>query len=290
MLSTRINIMNNIVAPGVHAWSPSEVKPLVLNLFGPPRIRYCGEPLCLARRQTRALLYRLGASLEPVSRDELVGLFWPEKDEITARRNLARLVSLVRESLPNPKALTATTTTVCLNPQQVWSDASAFLQLRRRETVSAWQQVVDLYSGPFLSGFFLHENAEYDVWQTTMVEQMRLRCLDALSKLIDYNTACGEYKTAVQYARHYLEIDNLAETVHRQLIGLYPRLGERELAQHQFEACVLMLERELGVEPLPETRAVYDQSLQNCSTPYVVRPAMPVLHLVSGLELPSSGA
>ena len=156
-----------------------------------------------------------------------------------------------------------TTTAVSLDPQQVWSDASVFSQLRRRETVSAWQQVVELYSGPFLAGFFLQQNAEYDHWQTHMVEQLRLRCLDALAKLIEYNTACGEYKTAVQYARRYLEIDNVAETVHRQLIGLYGRLGERELAQRQFEQCVLMLERELGVEPLPETRAVYDLSLQN---------------------------
>ena len=93
-------MMNNTVAPGAHLWSPSEVKPLALHLFGPPRIRYCGEPLSVTRRQTRALLYRLGAKLEPVSRDELVALFWPELGDTTARRNLARLVSLVRGVYP----------------------------------------------------------------------------------------------------------------------------------------------------------------------------------------------
>jgi DNA-binding SARP family transcriptional activator len=263
--------------------------PLVLNLFGPPRICYQGQPLNVSRRQTRALLFRLGATMEPVARDELAILFWPESDDFTARRNVARLLSLVRDRLPDPQALDATTTSVCLDPHRVWSDAGALMQLERQDTPAAWKAMVDLYGGPFLAGFLLHDNAEYDVWQTTMLEHLRLRCLEALSKLIEYNTKSGDYTTAVHYAQRYLEIDSLAENVHRQLIGLYARLGERGLAQRQFEECVLVMDRELGVEPLPETRAAYERARLSANVAATLLTPARVQHATSGLHLPLLG-
>ncbi len=42
------------------------------------------------------------------------------------------------------------------------------------------------------------------------------------------------------------------------MISLYAATGDRAAALRQFERCVVALERELGVSPLPETRAVYE--------------------------------
>jgi tetratricopeptide (TPR) repeat protein len=86
--------------------------------------------------------------------------------------------------------------------------------------------------------------------------------------LIEERAAGGEYAAAIAYARRYLETDDLAEDVHRRLIELYAAAGDRGAALRQFEHCVAALERELGVSPLPETRAVYQAVLEG-------RPARP---------------
>ena len=48
---------------------------LHLTLLGACQAAWQGEPLLLPRRQVRALLYRLAAQIEPVSRGHLAFLF-----------------------------------------------------------------------------------------------------------------------------------------------------------------------------------------------------------------------
>ena len=65
---------------------------LQVSLLGTPAVRWAGRPVAIARRQVRALLYRLAASREPVPREQLCFLFWPDVPEITARRKLSGLL------------------------------------------------------------------------------------------------------------------------------------------------------------------------------------------------------
>jgi DNA-binding SARP family transcriptional activator len=73
--------------------------------------------------------------------------------------------------------------------------------------------------------------------------------------------ATGAYQRAIETAQRALATDELAEDMHRRLIALYATIGDRSSAIRQFEHCVVVLERELGVSPLPETRAVYEAAL-----------------------------
>ena len=236
------------------------------------------------------LVFRLGAKLEPVSRNELATLFWPEIDDSAARQNLRRLLSFVRHDLPEQEALLSTSEFVAFSPKHVWSDSDSLLGFSNQDSVAGWQAVERLYTGSFLSGFSLRNNAEFELWQSALEERIRTRALDALAKLVDHNTETGDYPAAVKYARRYLEIDIAAETIHRQLIILYARLGERELALHQFEMCVLVLERELGVDPLPETHAAYTDALQSRTSPAFASTApKPSCAILPRLELPLTG-
>jgi DNA-binding SARP family transcriptional activator len=263
-----------------------DTAPLTLQLLGVPALIHCGAPALLPRTQTRALLYRLGANLEPIPREELATLFWPDSDDNTARQNLRRLLSCTRGELPNPDALVTTSEFVALDPHIVWSDAHALEQLDHADNVHGWQTTVDLYGGSFLSGFYLRNNAEYELWQATVAERLRRRCLSALTKLVDHSIVSGEYQDAIKYARQYLEIDNTGETIHRQLIMVYARLGERDLALRQFEECTLALEQELGVEPLPETRAAYEQALRNETVLPVIAPMPSACYVLPSLDVP----
>ena len=282
--------MNYADSLGSFASSAPQSSPLALNLLGAPRVLHCGQPLRLTRSQTRAVLFRLGVRLEPVSRDELAALFWPEIANSEARQNLRRLLSFVRSDLPEPDAIVATSDSVGLHPELVWSDASSLCDAARNNTLAGWRAVADLYTGAFLSGFSLRNSGDFEQWQAVMEERFRATSLAALAKLIQYSAGTGDQALAVQYARRYLEIDNVAESVHRELIVLYTQLGERELALRQYEECVRVLEKELGVDPLPETRAAYALALQNDHT------AAPISHVplhvprvVPSIDLPLIG-
>jgi hypothetical protein len=105
--------------------------------------------------------------------------------------------------------------------------------------------------------------------------------LTVLEQQVAYHRSIGDYPAAIKYTRQYLAIDELAETMHRSLIELYMTVGNRAAGQRQYEQCALVLERELGVSPLPETQA----ALQ--ATP----PAQPAINLIvqPSLDVPLIG-
>src|ERR687896_230808 len=72
----------------------------------------------------------------------------------------------------------------------------------------------------------------------------------------------SDVDAALAAASRRLSLDPLNEAAHRDLMRLYAARGERSAAVHQYRECVAILERELGVAPLPETTALYEAITQ----------------------------
>lgn len=264
-------------------------------LLGSPCVEWAGCPCRIHRRQARALFYRLAARLEPVSREHLCFLFWSDIPESVARRHLSHLLTHLRRALPDPKVLLDYDDQVGLDPHRVWSDVVTFGQLCAGLTPNplqgdgdnSLQQAVDLYRGPFLDGFSLPTSPEFEAWATQERYAWERLYLEVLATLIRERAARREYDAAIAYARCYLATDDLAEDVHRRLIELYAAVGDRSAALLQYERCAIVLERELGVSPLPETRAVYQAILKDQPPPRPgVRPAWTTL---PSLDVPLVG-
>jgi predicted ATPase len=96
--------------------------------------------------------------------------------------------------------------------------------------------------------------------------------LQALAALVEDQASKGEYANAISFAQRYLAIDDLSEEAHRRVIELYALVGDRAAAARQYEHLVVVLERELGLEPLPETQALY-RAVQAGKTPRKINPA-----------------
>ena len=254
---------------------------LRLYLLGPPRVETMGRALDIARRQVRALLYVLAAELQPVPREHLVFLFWPDQPEAAGRRNLTHLLTHLRATLSGADLVWASADRVGLTEERVWSDSAALLEAARRLPPSEPADVhlraslaaVELYRGPFLDGFSLPGSAEFELW----VLRQRRRCertyLRLLTALVDRSLAERDLEAAIAWSQRHLATDPLAEEVHRRLIELYAATGRRAAALRQYEHCAGVLERELGVRPLPETRAAYEAALREAPTLPVTRAA-----------------
>lgn len=236
--------------------------PLQITLFGLPQVTYAGTSITLARRQMRALCFRLAVALRPVARDQLCFLFWPDVADTAARRNLTVLLNQLRQALPLPAVLQTAGDSILLNPTCVQTDTivlgEALAQATRGGALAPLVTAVDLYTGPFLAGFSLPASTEFEAWAAGERQSWEQRYLDALAMIVDGYAADGAYPEAIAAARRALAVDPVAEEMHRQLITLYAAAGDRTAALRQFEQCVITLERELGVSPLPETRAVYE--------------------------------
>lgn len=239
---------------------------LHVALLGPPSVIWAGRPLPIPRRQAPALLYRLatpaGASLQPVSRDQLCFLLWPDLPQTAARRNLSVVVAQLRHALPRDDVLVVTSNTIGLHEEAIVTDMASFAarvaHALRTGSLADLAATVRLYRGPFLDGFALPDAPEFEAWAEGERQAWERRYLDTLATLVAGYQAEGAYSEAIAAAQQALATDPLAEEQHRTLIGLYAAQGDRAAALRQFERCVVILERELGVEPLPETRALYE--------------------------------
>ena len=262
---------------------------LEVKLLGSPLIAWEGSSLPLLRRQVRALLYCLATHDQFLSRDTLCFLFWSNIPDASARRHLSHLLSHLRKDLPDESLLKANKTEIGLDSQRTWSDTKAFEQLLAMGTVEALQQAVDLYRGYFLSGFSLPGSPEFERWVSVEGCGFENRYLSSLAALTEHAKSCGDFLAAIDFAQRYLVVDNLAEAAHRNLIELFSLTGNRNAAMGQFERCAVILERELGVNPMPETRAVYDAVLKNRAKTPSSPKIDPIPMILPTLEVPLVG-
>ncbi len=244
----------------------AEQPSLRVYLLGPAWIEWQGQTLSIGRRQTRALLYCLATKRHPVSREELCFGFWPDRPDTQAHRQLSHLISHLRAALPDPQLVESVNDTIELDWSRVWCDAwalraaSASLEADNADELG---QAIHHYRGPFLSGFSLPAAPEFELWvseQRTLHERLYL---DAVRVLLRTETSARDYDRAIKYGRMYLAVDEMAEDIHRELMVLHVMSGDRPAAIQQYKRCATILQRELGVEPLPKTRAIYKAILQN---------------------------
>src|SRR5262249_29211896 len=122
-------------------------------------------------------------------------------------------------------------------------------------------QAVELYRGDLLDGLSLQE-APFEEWLMGERERLRELAIEAHAALLAAPRAAGTVQAALQTGLRLIALDPLQEPVHRTLMRLYAQLGRRGSALHQYQLCVGVLQRELGVEPEDETKRLYQEVLR----------------------------
>ena len=225
---------------------------LKINLFGLVQILN-GEKLLppFPTQRSRELFANLAAHPNhPHPRSTLAGNLWPEKTEEKARASLNTELWRVRQVLgPADACLELTRDSVALNLPAEQVDIHKFRALVKRGDVAALKGAVELYRGEFLEGC-------YADWCLLEREQLADHFRIALEGLLRHHESRGELTEAIALAKRLNSIDPLREEMHRALMRLYAALGDRPAALAQFQSCRVILQRELGVEPMPETEAL----------------------------------
>lgn len=218
--------------------------------------------------KARALLAYLAIeSRQPLSRETLAGLLWPEQPESRARHSLRQALYNLRRALKDqkvqPGVLSSTRDTIQFNrDSDCWLDVEAFDRLvgartSGEPTSHLLSEAVELYRGSLLEGFSLDDSVPFEEWLLVRREQYRRQVLDALHQLTTAHMERAEYDEALRYAWRLVDADPWREEAQRQVMWLLALTGQRAAALAQFETCRQMLREEFGVEPGAETVALY---------------------------------
>lgn len=251
---------------------------LALRFLGNCQTTLDDQPLLgIESDKVRALLiYLVIESAEPHSREELIGLLWPDRPEVAARANLRQAIANLRQVLGdrevNPPFLIISGDTLQFNrASDYWLDVTAFHELLQASTEHSHRQphtcrgcavrqqaAIELYRGDFLTQF-RHNSAAFEEWALLKREQLHHVALDVLYGLAEYHARRGEYERVRHYSLRQIELDPWREEAHRQLMVALALSGQRSTALAQYEKCRRILASELDVEPATATRDLFDQ-------------------------------
>lgn len=207
----------------------------------------------------------------PITRAELADALWPETLPSAWETALNALISKLRGHLkamgsPAPMTLASASGGYLLQVgDDTWIDREAAAEaideaegmLRSNNWKDAWapSNIAAITARqPFLSG----EEGEWITRERVRLHSILLRALDCLSKIWLLN---GEPSLALGAARESVALEPYRETGYQRLMRVHAALGNRAEALRVYESCRLLLAEELGTDPSPETRKVYEELL-----------------------------
>lgn len=236
-----------------------------LHLLGPFLLQDT-KPIRLPRRKVEALLAYLALYPQAHTREQLAALLWGDVPNARARTSLRTALRVLRQHV-SPDLLVSERDTLQLNPDYpLWVDARELENAHR--AVSAGRNlaareldaVCDLYRGDLLAEF-------YEDWIAPLREHYRRLYLELLLYRVQQLRAASEYERALQMAQRVLAADPANENAFQHMMFCHVALGQRQKALQVYAQCVNALRRELNVEPLAETVALYEWITQTAAPP-----------------------
>lgn len=204
-------------------------------------------------------------------RDVLCGLFWGDQGDGAAKKGLRNALWRIRSVIEPQSRERGTHLRVegshigFRSSSDVWVDAWEFEACTGvlagksiddrpwdTETADRMTKAAALYRGDLLEGL-------YDEWCLSEQGRLRLAYLTLLERLVAFHRSSGRWLEAIGVGRRLLGLDPLREHIHRAVMDCHVAMGDRPSALRQYQACVDALRRELGIEPMAETRRLYER-------------------------------
>ena len=220
-----------------------------------------GQKISLSTRKAEALLAYLAlAPGKGRSRDRLAGLLWSDRAEAQAKSSLRQALTALRRGLQenDSSVLAIEGETVALCAEAVAVDVIEFESLAENGSNGNLAKAERLYQGPLLDGLTVRDPA-FNEWLSQERVRLHELAIQAVERLLAGLLRVGEREAAIATAQRLLVLDQLRESTYRTIMRLYAEHGQRGLAARQFERCRDVLAAELGVEPAPATRHLYEE-------------------------------
>ena len=199
-----------------------------IRTLGPVAVDINGGPPpaeLLWRRNLALLIYLACSPRRTRTREHLVGLLWPDKDERAARHSLNEALRLLRRVLGGSTIDTAGGQ-VRLAPGDPWLDVEELdRRIAARDTSAA-----ALVGGEFMEGFGLTNASGFEDWLSAQRAHWRGRSLDVLLARADELERSGRVREGIDPAERAVALDPLSERAVRAAMRARALAGDRSLA------------------------------------------------------------
>ncbi len=243
---------------------------LEISVLGGLTLQVDGQPAKLPPGKSEALLVYLVCTGQPQPRELLAELLWQAESHGQARRNLTYALYRLRQALE--AYIITTPQTIAFNQgADHWLDAATLAErvaaATQESTLSNKQsaklaEALSLYQGDFLAGFHVPDATGFEAWVTDQREWYHRQAIEGLHRLVSHYAETADYTNGLEYAQRLLNLDEFDEMAHQQMMRLLALSGQRGAALSQFDILQQKLQEEFGVEPLAETRTLYEQIQQ----------------------------
>ncbi len=208
------------------------------------------------RPQRLALLAVLAeAAPRGVTRERLVGLFWPDSEEEDARHSLRQALYALRVELGRDPVLT-TGADLRLDLGALTADVAEFHSaLASGDRLRA----ADLFSGPFLDGFYLANAAEFERWVEDERGQLASQATALLEELAREAETAGDRDSAVTRRRQLARLDPLSGRHALAYLKALRDRGDRADALAFARTHEALVRRELNADPDPKVQELVRQ-------------------------------
>lgn len=274
-----------------------------IRLLGEPEVLWHGKPVTIERRITRYLLYYLASHDRLVNRARLLGLFWGEKDEKSARANLRQSLHRLRTVFTGARLLNEQEDLVGINYDEVEVDLQKFIHdfdlvfpivnrlspLRPLEAgiVNKLMALDGLWHGTL----FLGESEplaipKFEEWFINTQDRFRHRRRWLLERLSDHFLAEGDLQVAINYAGRVLDGNETEENLHKRLITILLRMNRFGEARQYYKKALKKFANE-GVHLSSEFLQEFDFLTNPVTRPQISTRTNPIQDY--GIELPFVG-
>lgn len=223
---------------------------LQVQLLGPPRFLLDGKELTFPFRKALALACYL--LVEPrVSREVLADLFWGDRSDDLAARNLRNALYELRKQLPSERIRT--------DRQWVFLDLEGIdLDLN---VLSRWEDISpEELCGlcrPFMEGFVLPDCPPFEDWLRENRSRLHRTCHEVLKKRVRQELEAARDEEALLLLEALMEGDDMDEEVYRLMMSCLCRMGRTGKVVEIYRKLEERLREELGVRPSAETESHY---------------------------------
>jgi DNA-binding SARP family transcriptional activator len=230
-----------------------------VRLLGRVELSIDGREVRLASRSAQTLVAVLALKPRVRTREAVAAEIWPDGEGSGTSASLRQALWLMRSAFAAAGVCLADYLDIDAEVIGFRAYAPLDVDVARfeaalRDPTSGPERAIALYQGDLTECLGL---------ECFAVDRERLSDAfeDALAETTGRRLLAGDLDGAREAAERLLARDPLREEAHAALLRVYGRLGTRSQVIRQYRRVADLLDRELGVEPLPETDAAYRAAL-----------------------------
>ena len=235
---------------------------LNISFLGTFQVTFANQPITRFRSKNNQGLfaYLLLHHENPITREALTTLFWPNDADHNARNNLRQALYQLRKMLGDLE--NNQEPYLLVTRQTVQFNAIADYQLDMQQFLASidagdLETAVSHYKGELLPAFTC-DSLEFESWLRQKREQLHNLALETMAELTRDHLQNGRFDKAQTIAQQQITLEAWREQAHRQLMRAYTLAGDRNKALNQYELCSNILAEELAITPSPETVTLFE--------------------------------